>query len=140
MAAIEDKVATEIAGKLDKSDESTAKPSGAFGPLHGGGPGIVPGLNYSPGDAPGGGGAYGQHEGAGTRPLNGDFVAPTGGAEGAVAEQARADDFASVVAQVKLDRAAAAESYRRYCRGPVEPTGYVSGLDHLQSKHERTKK
>ena len=47
-----------------------------------------------------------------------------------------------VVAQVKIDRAAADASFRAFCNGPVEPTGYVSGLEHLQAlhDHERSEK
>ena len=133
MAEIEQAIVDGVIDELEAS-EAPASPQDTT-TLHGG-PGTSAGLNYSPEASASGGAFVGQHEGVGTRPLAGDYVVPTGGAEDVDTEQERADAFAAVVAQVRIDRAAAEESFRRFCKGPVEPTGYVSGLEHLQ---ERTK-
>ena len=76
----------------------------------------------------------GLNEGAGTRPLGGDYVSPTGGAEAADDAQERAEAFAALVAQVKIDNAASDESLKRFRRGPVVSSGYVPGLEHLDRR------
>ena len=45
-----------------------------------------------------------------------------------------------VIAQLRIDRAAAAESYRRFCSGPRPESGYVAGLEHLQAKCKANEK
>ena len=137
MTEVEKAIAEQVADELEAS-EVPAAPSGMT-TLHGG-PGTSAGLNFSPEASASGGGVAGQHEGVGTRPLAGDYVAPTGGAEDAAVEQDRADAFAVVVAQVRRDRAAADASFARFCKGPVETTGYVTGLEHLQSLQDEERK
>ena len=131
MAEIEQTIAKNVADELDASEAPTAQPG--MTDLHGG-PGTTAGLNYAPGmDAQGGGGVVGQHEGGGTRPLAGYPVAPTGGAESADTEQAREAAFRATVAQLRIDRAIADESLRRFHRDPVVSNGFVEGLNHLQA-------
>ena len=139
MAKIEQTLAEAITEGIEAGEVPAAPPG--INALRAGS-GTTPSTHYSPGSSASGGEFVGQHEGGGTRPLAGDYVAPTGGAEDAAVEQDRADAFAAVVAQVRTDRADAEESFRRFCKGPVEPTGYVSGLEHLQSlqDQERTRK
>ena len=127
MADTEREIVEKLVDGLE-ADEATAAQPGMES-MHGG-PGTSPGLNYSPGATPGGG-AYGQHEGAETRPLAGDYVAPTGGAEGADTIQAREDAYRAAVAQKKIDHAATVASLRAFGRDPVVSTGYVPGIELL---------
>ena len=133
MAEIEQTIAEKIADELGAGEAPAAQPGTSA--LHGG-PGTVQSLNYSPGSAPSGDNA-GLNEGAGTRPLGGDYVSPTGGAEAADDAQERAEAFAALVRQVKIDNAASDESLKRFRRGPVVSSGYVPGLEHLE---QRTRK
>ena len=133
MAEIEQKIAEKVADELEASQAPAAQPGTST--LHGG-PGTVQGLNYAPGVAPSGDN-IGPNEGAGTRPLGGDYVSPTGGADAADDEQERAEAYAAVVAQVKIDNAISDESLRRFRRDPVVSSGYVPGLEFLE---QRTRK
>ena len=131
MPKIEQTIAENVVGELDAGDEvPVAKPG--MSTLHGG-PGTTAGTNYAPGAKPGGGAVRGQHETKGTRPLAGDFVSPTCVTDDAGTEQARDAAFRATVAQVRIDRAIEDQSFRQFCRDPVEPKGYVSGLEHLQA-------
>ena len=130
MAATETKIAEKIADELEASQAPAAQPGTSM--LHGG-KGTVQGLNYAPGVAPSGDN-IGPNEGSGTRPLGGDYVSPTGGAEAGNDAQERAEAFAALVAQVKIDNAASDESLRRFRRDPATPTGYVEGLEFLERK------
>ena len=133
---------TIVDGVVDALEEGDEVPPASEDttPLHGGGPDSSAGLNYSSGSSASGGGVVGQHEAGGTRPLT-DYVAPTGAADDADAALERADAFAAVVAQVRIDRAIADESFRRFCKGPVISTGHVSGVELLQflQDQKRTK-
>ena len=131
MAEIEETIAEKVADELDAGDVPAA-PSGMT-TLHGG-PGTAESLNYSPGSSASGGGVAGLHEGAGTRPLAGTYVSPTGGADGAAAAQERDAAYAAVVAQVKIDRANSDASLRRFHRDPVVSSGYVEGLENLERR------
>ena len=133
MAVLEQKIAEKVADELDAGEAAAAQPGTSM--LHGG-KGTVQGLNYAPGVAPSGDN-IGPNEGAGTRPLAGDYVSPTGGAEAADDAQERAEAFAALCAQVKIDNAIADESLRRFRRDPATPSGYVPGLEHLE---QRTRK
>ena len=108
MAEIEQTIAEKIADELDAGEAPAAQPGMAT--LHGG-PGTAQGLNYAPGVAPSGDN-IGPNEGAGTRPLGGDYVSPEVTTT-ADAAQERAEAFAATVAQVKIDRAIADASLRR---------------------------
>ena len=131
MAKIEQTIVDAVVDNLEAS-EVPATPQGTT-TLHGGGPGTSASLNYAPGASTSGGAVHGQHEAAGTRPLAGDFVSPTGATDDADSQQAREDAFRATVAQVRIDRAIADQSFRAFCRGPVVSSGYVSGLEHLQA-------
>ena len=133
MAEIEQAIAEKLAAELDAAEGEAAKPGTSS--FHGG-PGSSVGLNYSPESSASGGTVVGHHEAGGTRPFT-DFVDPTGDGNDAATEQARADSFAEVVAQVKIDRAIADESLRRFRRDPVATTGYVPGLELLDRKVSR---
>ena len=138
MAKIEQTIVDGVVDEMEAS-EVPAAPQGTT-TLHGGGPGVTASLNYAPGGRMSRGAVQGQHENSGTRPLAGDFVSPTGATDDADSEQAREDAFKVVVAQTKVARAIADASFRRFCRGPVEPKGYVSGLEHLQAMQDRERK
>ena len=131
MAKIEDAIVDGVVNDLDAGEVPAAQPG--MSTLHGG-PGTTQGTHYSPGTSTSGGGVVGQHEGAETRPLAGDYNAPTGGDEGADTEQARADAYAATVAQLRIDRAIADQSFRQFRRDPVQGTGYVPGLEHLERR------
>ena len=131
MAEVEKAIAEQVADELDTGEVPAAQPG--MSQLHGG-PGTTPSTHYSPGSSTSGGGVVGQHEGAGTRPLAGDYVLPTGGAEDADTAQERADAYAALVAQVKIDRAISDASLRRFHRDPVVSSGYVPGLEHLDRR------
>ena len=130
MVETEQSIVDGVISELEAS-EAPASPQDTT-TLHGG-PGTSAGLNYSPGAAPSGDNA-GLNEGAGTRPLGGDYVSPTGGADGADAAQERDAAYAAVVAQVKIDRAISDASLRRFHRDPVVSSGYVPGLEHLDRR------
>ena len=135
MAGIEDAIVDGVVEELDAGEAPTAQPG--MNTIHGG-PGTSS-MNYAPGTSTSGGGVAGLHETKGTRPLAGDFVSPTcppedAATEDAATEQARADAFAAVVAQVKIDRAIADASLRRFHRDPVASTGYVPGLELLEKR------
>ena len=132
MAEIEQVIAEKIADELEASQAPAAQPGTTA--LHGGGPGTTQSQHYSPGSSTSGGGVVGQHEGAGTRPLGGDYVSPTGGADAADDAQERAEAFTALCAQVKIDNAIADESLRRFRCDPVPTIGHVPGLEHLERK------
>lgn len=114
MAEIEDDIATDIAGKLDQGDESMAKPSGAFGPMHSGSE-TLDSLHASSATQPMAGSTM--HGGAGTKPLGQGWELP--------------DDpeaFALARAAVKASQKATSESLRRHASGSFEPPGTVAGL------------
>ena len=114
MAEIEDKVATEIAGKIDQSDKSMAKPSAAFGPINSGSE-TLDSLHASSATQPLDGGTM--HSGVGTKPLGPGWELPDNPAE-----------FARARAEVKASQAATSESLRRHASGYFEPSGTISGL------------
>ena len=129
MAEIEDKVATNIVGDLDNSDDATAVAAVAvadFVPLHGG-DGTINTTNYGPGTAPMGGGWDGQHDGAGTEPMPAGFNVPAD----------NATDLSRIRAGVRASQAATAESLKSFATGHVKPAGRVSGLGN--PTNERTK-
>ena len=142
MGENEQKIIDALVDELDAGEAPAAQPGMSM--LHGG-PGTTESLNYSPGSSTSRGDVAGLHEAAGSRPLAGDFVAPTGGADGADgadAEQERDAAFAALTAQLRIDRAAADASFRAFCKSPVISTGYVVGLELLQrlQDQERTKR
>lgn len=114
MAETEDDVATDIAGPLDQGDESTAKPSASFSPMHGGSE-TLDSLHVSSATEPMGGASM--HGGVGTEPLGPGFEVETDDAT-----------FARARAEVKASEAATVESLRRHATGFIEPAGCVDGL------------
>ena len=134
MAEIEDVIVDGVVEELDAGEAPTAQPG--MTDLHGG-PGTSS-MNYAPGGNMGRGAVQGQHENSGTRPLGGDYVAPTGGdGEGANTEEAREAReaaFKATVAQLRIDRAIADESLRRFHRDPVVSDGFVAGLEHIEKR------
>ncbi len=125
MAEIEDEATTDIVGKLDQGDESTAHPSAAFGPMHGGSA-TLDSIHASSVTTPLSGATM--HGGVGTAPLGAGYDVPTDNAA----------DLEKIRAQVKRDQVATAESLRRHARGYVEPSGHVSGLS--EPSDERIKR
>ena len=124
MAQIEDKISTAVVEELDAGET----PAGSHGTFQSGaGPGTS-GMNYSPGSTPGGTFSS-MNEGTGTQPLAGLYVDPHGDLQ-----TPREVELAEVIAQAKRDRAAADESFRRFCSGPVSPSGYVAGLPSQERK------
>ena len=144
MARIEDEIAGAVAGELDAGEAPPAH-HGTFEP--GGGPGTSS-MNYAPGTS--------QTEGHRVTPLNGgsgtsigvEFTDPGGDlaaatiAEAADAEarEERARMLAEVIAQTRLDRAAADASFRAFCRAGRTESEHIPGLDELKAKIEGTEK
>ena len=111
---IEAAAAEFVAGELDKSDDSAAKPSAAFGPVHGGSE-TLDSIHASSATQPLAGASL--HSGAGTQPLGQGWELP--------------DDpeaFARARAEVKASEKATAESLRRHAKGYFEPSGTIAGL------------
>ena len=114
MAETEVRVVTDIVDKLDKSDESTARPSASFGPMHSSSE-TVDSIHASSATQPLDGGTL--HGGNGTAPLGAGWELP--------------DDpeaFARARAEVKATQGATALSLRQFATGYLEPSGTVAGL------------
>ena len=135
MAKIEDAIADGVVADLD-AGEVPAAHHGTFAP--GGGPGTSPMHYGGPGTSQTGGHVSDLNGGPGTTP-GVPYTIPGGGAEDAVVAQDREKDFAAVVAQTKIARAAASASFRAFCKGPVQGTGHVAGVQNIQAEHEREK-
>ena len=114
MADIQDMIIDGVVSELDEG-ASVGVASPSVSPL-GGGPGTSS-MNYGPGTSQLGVGVGDLNGGTGTRPL------PIGGGV-----DQDLDRLAKVGAQVKVDRAEADASYRRFCSGAVAPSGRVPGL------------
>ena len=123
MAEIEDHVATDIAGKLDQGDESTAKPSASFSSMNAG-TGTMDSIHSSSSTAPFEGSTM--HGGAGTQPLGAGWEVPDD-----------EDAFMRARAEVRASEAATAVSLRQFARGYVAPTGDVAGLTKHNSERAK---
>ena len=125
MAQIEDEVATEIAGKIDQGDESAAKPSADFGPMHGGSA-TLGSIHASSATQPMAGSSM--HGGADTEPLGAGFnVVPTD----------NEDNLTRLRAEVRASEAETIKSLRRHAIGFVESPGTIAGI--VELKNERAK-
>ena len=134
MGEFENAIADGVVAAMDDG-EGNAPNQGTFAP--GAGPDTSTFHYGGPGTSRTGGHIADLNGGAGT--TAGVAYTNPGGAEGAVAEQARAVAFARAVAEAKVAHAGADESYRRFCRGPVVPSGHVAGLEDLKSSTKGTR-
>ena len=123
MAEIEDHVATDIAGKLDQGDESTAKPSASFSSMNAG-TGTMDSIHSSSSTTPFEGSSM--HGGSETQPLGDGWELPDDG-----------EAFMRARAEVRASEAATAISLRQFARGYVAPSGAVAGLN-KSTESERT--
>ena len=130
MAEFENTIADAVAAEMGAGEAPGTQPG--MTPMHGG-PGTAPTLNYDK-DAGPGGEIVGMNEGSDTRPLAGDYVAPSGDVDGVDTMEARDAAYAAAVHQKKVDIAATAESLRRFHRAAPASTGYVPGLEHLEKR------
>ena len=114
MAEIEDEATTDIVGKLDQGDESTAHSSAAFGPMNSG-PETLDSIHASSATRPMAGSTM--HSSSETQPLGAGWELP--------------DDpeaFARARDEVKASQAATAASLKSFATGYVKPSGAIAGL------------
>ena len=139
MSEIENAITDGVVGGLD-AGEVAAAPKGQSGVNAGSGTST---LHYARGTTQTGLAVSDLNGGPGTTP-GVPYTIPggaedTGNADDAEARQDQAKRLAEVIAQTKIARAAASASFRAFCKGPVQGTGHVAGVQHLQAKHEREK-
>lgn len=131
MSEIENAITDGVVGGLDAGDVAAA-PKSESGVNAGSGTRT---LHYGPGTTQTGLAVADLNGGPGTTP-GVEYIIP-GGAEDAVTTQDREKDLSAVIAQTKIERAAADASFRAFCNGPRQESGHVAGLEHLQAKLER---
>ena len=141
MSEFEDTIADGVVAELDAGEVSPA-PAGKTSVHAGAG---TSSMHYGPGTSQTGGHVAPLNGGSGTT-AGVPFMDPGAGADEAGADEAGADEattqdreraLAVVIAQVKIDRAAADASFRAFCRGPRQESGHIAGLEQLKAKLER---
>ena len=136
MSEFEDAIVDGVVAEMDAS-EAPAAPASESDVHAGAGTST---MHYGPGTSQTGGHVAPLNGGSGTTP-GVLFMDPGADADEADVDeattQARERHLSAVVAQAKLDRAAADESFRAFCRGPRQETRHIAGLEELKAKLER---
>ena len=131
MGEFENAIADGVVAEMDASEAPVAPTGGAD--VHGGAGTST--MHYGPGTSQTGGHVAPLNGGSGTT-AGVPFMDPGAGADEATTQD-RERDLSAVIAQVKIDRAAADASFRLFSRGPRQESGHVAGLDRLKANLER---